>query len=136
MMRPTSRRWQDYPATPPPGTALCSASEIKEGEARSFEFRDGPDRFELFVIRKGGRLRAYVNDCPHAHTPLDWTPNRFFDRKGQHLMCATHGALFRPADGKCISGPCLNERLTSVPLEEDIDGMLRIRRPQGRLIPG
>ena len=127
MTGPLKRRWQDYPAAPPPGTVICSASEIGEGRARAFEFRDGTDRFELFVIRKEGQLRAYVNDCPHAHTPLDWQPDKFFDAKGAFLMCATHGALFRPLDGKCVSGPCLNDSLTPVPLIEDPDGTLQLK---------
>ena len=44
-------------------------------------------------------------------TPLDWLPDRFFDRGGAFLLCGTHGALFRPDDGLCVRGPCVGKRL-------------------------
>jgi nitrite reductase/ring-hydroxylating ferredoxin subunit len=30
---------------------------------------------------------------------------------GHHLQCATHGALFDPLSGVCISGPCAGDAL-------------------------
>ena len=30
---------------------------------------------------------------------MDYQPNRFFDDSGQWLMCATHGAAYRPDTG-------------------------------------
>jgi nitrite reductase/ring-hydroxylating ferredoxin subunit len=39
------------------------------------------------------------------------------DRAGEHLVCATHGALFRPADGACVAGPCAGDRLAPVDVE-------------------
>ena len=113
--------WRAYPAAPAPGTALCRLAEIADGGARLFVFGDGADgsaeRFEMVVLRLGNSAVAYVNDCPHTHTPLDWPRGQFFNRAKSRLKCATHGALFRPADGYCTSGPCQGEFLTPVPVE-------------------
>jgi nitrite reductase/ring-hydroxylating ferredoxin subunit len=37
---------------------------------------------------------------------MDYQPNKFFDSTGQYLMCATHGAIYRPKRGECRGGPC------------------------------
>ena len=95
---------------------LCRADEVAEGAGRGFRFGAGTEQFGLFVIRYGGALRAYVNSCPHQGTPLDWLPDRFFDRDGAHLLCGTHGALFRPEDGLCVRGPCFGQRLEPAPI--------------------
>lgn len=71
----------------------------------------------MFVVRKGDNVFGYVNICPHARTPLDWTPDQFMTHDKTNLMCATHGAQFRIEDGFCIAGPCLGLSLTPVPIE-------------------
>jgi nitrite reductase/ring-hydroxylating ferredoxin subunit len=75
----------------------------------------------VFVVRKHGIFHAYINSCPHIGTPLDFLPNRFFDRDGQYLLCATHGALFRIEDGFCVSGPCAGKNLQPVPIRIEND---------------
>ena len=37
---------------------------------------------------------------------MDYQANRFFDSSGLYLMCATHGAIYRPQTGECAGGPC------------------------------
>ncbi len=95
---------------------LCPAAEIGDGEGRGFRFGEGTAQVAVFVVRWRGELRAYVNSCPHLGTPLDWLPDRFFDREGLLLLCRTHGALFRPEDGVCVRGPCVGKRLAPAPL--------------------
>lgn len=34
-------------------------------------------------------------------------------------MCATHGALFEPATGRCVAGPCRGATLEPVAVRED-----------------
>ena len=94
------------------GWRLCRADEITEGGGRGFRFGSGPDLRMVLVVRRGGALHAYENACPHMGTPLNFLPDRFFDRSGEHLLCATHGALFRVADGFCLAGPCAGKGLT------------------------
>jgi nitrite reductase/ring-hydroxylating ferredoxin subunit len=71
-----------------------------------------------FVVRWEGRLHAYVNQCRHQATELDWNEGEFFDESKQFLVCATHGALYRPSDGYCVAGPCAGSRLEAVEVRE------------------
>ena len=66
------------------------------------------------MARRGTAVHGYVNTCPHAGSPLDWVPDRFMSADGRHLLCATHGALFRVDDGFCIAGPCAGASLRPV----------------------
>jgi nitrite reductase/ring-hydroxylating ferredoxin subunit len=91
---------------------LCRLEDIPDGQARGFAVASG--EHEVFVHRRGGSVRAFVNSCPHRGTPLDWVPDRFIAADGEHFLCATHGALFRLEDGFCVAGPCAGARLASV----------------------
>jgi nitrite reductase/ring-hydroxylating ferredoxin subunit len=93
---------------------LCRLEEIPEGEAKAFRVEGF--EYEVFVHRHGGGARAFLNSCPHRGTPLDWVPDRFIAPDGEHFLCATHGALFKMADGVCVAGPCAGARLTAVPV--------------------
>jgi len=66
------------------------------------------------VVRRGARAYGYRNECPHVGTPLDWIPDEFMDREGRHLVCSTHGAVFRIEDGLCLAGPCQGDALEPV----------------------
>jgi nitrite reductase/ring-hydroxylating ferredoxin subunit len=96
------------------GTLLCELDDVPDGSAKSFWLGEGGDRRGIFVIRRGAAIVAYVNSCPHIGTPLNFLGDRFLDRTGELILCATHGALFRIADGVCLSGPCRGEALTPV----------------------
>jgi len=96
--------------------SLCRADEIAEGEAKGFVLGSGQSRIAVFVLRHAGSIRAYVNACPHQGTPLEIFPDRFFDALGRNLICRTHGALFRPADGFCVAGPCAGKSLNPAPI--------------------
>ena len=54
----------------------------------------------------GGQPHAFLNRCSHVAMELDFQPDRFFDDTGQWLLCATHGAVYRPDTGECAGGPC------------------------------
>ena len=69
-----------------------------------------------FVIRFRGELYAYSNRCPHRDSRLDWVEGEFFDEDDRFLVCATHGAVFEPATGKCVAGPCIGQVLASLPV--------------------
>ena len=70
-----------------------------------------------------GELRAWRNRCPHAGSPLDWNPGRFFTEEGDLLVCHTHGALFNPPSGDCLSGPC-PRGLFPIEVKEERDEIL------------
>jgi nitrite reductase/ring-hydroxylating ferredoxin subunit len=107
---------------------LCALAEIAEGRARGFELEVGGRLLRIFAARRGGAIYAYLNRCPHRGTPLDWAPDQFFDLEGRHLVCSTHGAVFRVEDGSCLAGPCAGEALT--PVETRVrEGALYARLP-------
>ena len=117
------------PKTSASSVPLCRLDEIPDGQARGFLLRDAAGReVRIFAVRRGGSAWAYVNRCPHRGTPLDWQPDRFLDATGEHLICATHGALFRPDDGVCVAGPCLGDELTRLAAWV-VDGVVRLDGP-------
>ncbi len=95
---------------------MTSASVLRMDDLEdpgSAALRGGTDAgaVEVMVIRRGDRLDAYVNVCPHVALPLDFRPGRFLNVGRTHILCANHGALFRIDDGVCIAGPCVHARL-------------------------
>lgn len=71
-----------------------------------------------FAVRFHGRVVAYLNRCAHVPIEIDWQPGQFFDDSKLYLICATHGALYSPADGRCLGGRCQGKGLTPLPVEE------------------
>lgn len=102
---------------------LCRMDALAEGTAQGFVFGAGLTRQAVFVLRHAGAIRAYRNACPHQGTPLELVADEFFDRERRLLICRTHGAQFRPADGFCVAGPCAGRSLTPAPVHVE-DGML------------
>lgn len=76
-----------------------------------------------FVVRFDGALHGWLNQCQHVPVELDWQPGRVFDDTGRHLVCSTHGAVYRPDDGVCIAGPCRGGTLRRIEIRE-VDGRL------------
>lgn len=105
------------PARPAPGVRLCALGEIGDPGARGFRFRDGEALFAGFVVRRGELVAGYVDRCPHAGWPLAAPDERFLTRRGEHILCSGHGALFALADGACVAGPCGGARLRPWPVE-------------------
>ncbi len=110
------------------GRRLCRADEVPEGGARGFRFGSGPDLRMVFVLRHRGALYAYDNSCPHLGTPLNFLPDRFLARDGRHLLCATHGALFRIEDGFCIEGPCAGKSLRPLAIRVEREEVFLVER--------
>ncbi len=71
-----------------------------------FDVVFGGQTLRAFAVRFEGQVHAYLNRCTHVAMELDWQPNQIFDDTGQWLLCASHGAAYRPDDGSCAGGPC------------------------------
>lgn len=113
---------------------VCPASELTPGKFVEFRLREKarePEGMPLtgFLFLDGSAPRAYLNICPHLGVELNWMPGRFMDSDNLFIQCSTHGALFKPADGECIAGPCQGDALTQLDLRER-DGQIEIRLPE------
>lgn len=97
---------------------LCRLDDLVDPDSRSFTLRMHNDTVEdVFLVRRGNRVFAYFNHCPHTGSPLDWQPDQFLNRERTLIQCATHFALFKIEDGHCISGPCAGQALTPIAVE-------------------
>lgn len=105
-------------------------NELQDGgDAIVFDI-DKENFLNGFVIKYQGELFAYRNQCPHNGSQLDWTPGKVFDETGEWLVCATHGAIFHPQNGRCAAGPCVNQRLISLPVRlQDEQILVRMEYP-------
>lgn len=91
---------------------LCRLAELDDPGSRGFSIpRTDDEPLELFVVRRGGDVYAYRNQCPHTGAPLEWQPDQFLDFDGSFIQCAMHGALFDIARGRCLRGPCVGDHL-------------------------
>ncbi len=99
------------------GTALIDLADIPDPGAKSVIIGEGLARADVVICRHDGELRAYHNACPHGGTPLETFDGRFLDAENpQVLVCSTHGARFRAADGYCLKGPCQGLALRPIPV--------------------
>lgn len=71
-----------------------------------------------FALRFDGEAVAYLNRCLHVPMEMDWQPGEFLDSRKEYILCATHGAAYAPASGRCAGGPCGRGTLTRIALEE------------------
>ncbi len=106
---------------------ICDATALGEGCARSF---DAPaasptSQGNGIVIRFEGRIHAYENRCQHLPLPLDYGDGQFLTPDGRHLICRNHGALYDPATGLCVHGPCLGASLRPLPIRVE-EGEVRL----------
>ncbi|MFN2309301.1 MAG: Rieske (2Fe-2S) protein [Gammaproteobacteria bacterium] len=93
---------------------LCRLEALPDPGARGFCLHADAGVRDIFVVRRGETVFAYLNHCPHTGSPLDWQPDQFLNPERSLIQCATHAALFRIEDGHCLAGPCAGQALTPV----------------------
>jgi len=93
---------------------LCRLHDLADPGSQGFTLQTPEGLKDILVVRRGEAVYAYVNHCPHTGSPLDWQPDQFLNLDRTLIQCATHLALFRIADGHCLSGPCAGQALTPV----------------------
>lgn len=101
------------------GVFVCDAAALADGgRGVRFPLRAFGQPASGFVVRYQGQALGYLNRCAHVPIELDWNEGEFFTAGGEHLMCATHGALYAPESGRCVGGPCRGGRLHPIAVQE------------------
>ena len=99
------------------GEPLCALEDLAVPGAREFRLGAGAWPLRVIVVRLAQGVRGYVNRCPHAGHALNLRADDFLTPDGALLVCRSHGALFEPATGACVGGPCAGAALERVALE-------------------
>jgi len=102
-------------------TVLCRLADLQDPGSRGITLRQGDRLLDVFVVRKGQGVYAYINSCPHTGSPLDWNEHEFLSLDKHYIQCAMHAALFRLADGICVAGPCAGASLTAIAVVVEAD---------------
>ena len=106
-----------WPASGEKVTHLCQLDDIPAGGSLGV-LPNARGRDQVVLVRQADRVYAYVNNCPHYDkAPLGWKKGEFLSGDRQHIMCASHGALFRVDNGECVIGPCLGQNLTRLDVD-------------------
>jgi nitrite reductase/ring-hydroxylating ferredoxin subunit len=100
--------------------AVRAGRWVRVDLGRYVEIDCGRTRSALVGLSRD-RVTAWANACLHQPLPLDVTQEPEWiapsvraapmDDERVHLLCHSHGALYRTADGYCISGPCSDQSL-------------------------
>ena len=110
---------------------VARLSDIDDPGCREFRIGDGDWPFKGFVVRRGERVSAWQNVCPHAGHPLNWKPDAFLTPDRKAIICASHGAVFAIDSGECVAGPCPGRALTPVAVRV-ADGAVYVTGPDSR----
>ena len=107
---------------------LCRIEELPDGDARGFDpLQRGFDT--LFVIRRGDRLHAWRDQCPHMRgVGMAWRKDAYLNAARDRIVCSAHGALFEIETGLCTLGPCVGQSLQPAPVIVDADGTVYFER--------
>ena len=122
------------PKVPLSRKLLCRSDSLTVGgRGIRFEVTDRRNTYPAFVVRSGKGVASFFNQCAHMALELDWNLGEFFDEDGQHLICATHGALYDPKTGACAGGACRGRSLHALDITES-DGCIYLVDETYRLI--
>lgn len=102
---------------------ICRTQDIPENQAIRFSTPHG----DVVISQRAGSFYAYQDLCPHLQISLGQPRN---DHQAQHdyIVCATHGAWFDVADGRCVKGPCQGAGLNRVAIEIHSDGGVYLKQ--------
>lgn len=117
-----SEAWKTYAHAPASGARICAAGDVPASGTLCLDLAGYP----LLLLRVGGRVRAYVNACPHQYLPLDHRGPKLLSADGRVLRCTNHGAGFSAETGEGVEGLGLGCALDPVPVRETEFGDLVI----------
>jgi len=100
-------------ALPKPGTLLGNAHDIPDPGGRVSSWNEGG----VILIKRDGKISAWLNDCPHAGMRLSLPDGRVMVHKDGFIVCPIHGASFATETGFCVGGPAADENLVSIAVD-------------------
>jgi len=110
---------------------ICALDAIPDGGSKSaLLILMGVER-DIFLVRRGEHVFAYVNSCPHMGVTLNFQPDQFMSFDNYYIQCAFHGAQFRVHDGYCVYGPCQGRSLQRIEVEV-VNGLVSVGRSDPR----
>ena len=93
--------------------ALCALEELADPGSTVLTLRHADDSLSrVMLLRKGGKVYAYEDVCPHIPLPLEQLGGKVLASDGRRIFCANHGALFEIDTGRCVKGLCEGKALT------------------------
>lgn len=102
---------------------VCPSAQLVEGKYWRVDVKYSGVRSSVVIFRMDGQCLAYRNQCVHMPRELDCEVKTIFDKSGKQLRCSMHGIVYDPKEGASLSAICHGEKLTSVSIEEDKDGV-------------
>jgi len=121
--------WKLYKNAPADGTVVCDAQDVPEGTAKSVLIGQAPVQFPILIVRREGRMHAYVNACPHQYLPLDYRAAQVLSADGRILRCTNHHAGFCAVTGLGVEGIGIGGHLDPVPVRIDSNDLLVVDDP-------
>jgi nitrite reductase/ring-hydroxylating ferredoxin subunit len=90
------------------GDILCRVSDIADPGSKGpfvvvLGSEEGDEETEIFLVRSEGKVRAFVNVCPHRYLPLNWKDDSFLTLDKSRILCVVHAALFDTDTGDCLT---------------------------------
>lgn len=93
---------------------ICNTEDLHNSSCKEFIVQNGPVSKDAFLLNFKNQYYAYINSCPHTGVSLNWQKDLFLSADELYIQCSLHGALFEPAGGRCIHGPCQGKHLQSL----------------------
>lgn len=103
---------------------VCRSSELAEKDYVILDVEYRGKAHSAIVLRYGGKLYAYLNQCVHMPRRLNCEQQTVFDEERRFLRCSMHGIVYQPETGESKSAICPGKRLTA----------LRLRETDGRIV--
>ena len=91
--------------------AIIKSEELVELGALMVDLPQNADGLKVLVTRFEGKVRAWINSCPHDGRPLCRDPAFLWEKRKKLLQCMNHQALFNAKTGICEEGPCKGKSL-------------------------
>jgi nitrite reductase/ring-hydroxylating ferredoxin subunit len=102
---------------------VCASVDLTDRQHRIIPVLFKHEPQSAILLRHGGQVYAYLNQCVHMVRRLDCMHDAVFDAEHEHLRCSMHGIVYDPTTGESLSVLCSGERLEPLRSAE-LDGQI------------